>query len=40
LSGRPKPGESVTRTFDAPGTYPYVCADHPWSIAELIVESN
>lgn len=24
-----RPGESVTRTFEAPGTYPYVCSLHP-----------
>jgi plastocyanin len=34
------PGASATRTFDAPGTYTYVCSDHPWSIAQLIVEAN
>jgi plastocyanin len=24
-----KPGESTTRTFDTPGTFPYVCSLHP-----------
>ena len=25
-------------TFDKPGTYKYVCKDHPWSYGEVIVE--
>jgi quinohemoprotein ethanol dehydrogenase len=39
-TGPIKPGESATRTFDAAGTYTYICTDHPWSIAQLIVESK
>ena len=24
-------------TFDKPGTYVYICKDHPWAMAQLIV---
>jgi glucose dehydrogenase len=39
-TGRIAPGESVTRTFDGAETYTYFCTDHPWSIAQLIVEAK
>ena len=25
-------------TFDKPGTYTYICKDHPWAYAQIIVE--
>jgi len=37
-TGSIKPGESATHTFTTRGTYTYVCTDHPWTIAQLIVE--
>ncbi|MEO8259331.1 MAG: PQQ-binding-like beta-propeller repeat protein [Acidobacteriota bacterium] len=33
-----KPGESGTVTVTRPGTYEYICTDHPWTIGQLIVE--
>jgi alcohol dehydrogenase (cytochrome c) len=32
------PGKTGTVTFDRPGTYTYICADHPFSLAQIIVE--
>jgi alcohol dehydrogenase (cytochrome c) len=32
------PGKSIELTFAKPGTYTYICKDHPWSYAELTVE--
>jgi len=32
------PGESRQTPFATPGTYEFVCADHPWSVGQLIVE--
>lgn len=32
------PGQSASVKFDKPGEYVYICKDHPWSIAQLIVE--
>jgi hypothetical protein len=26
------------RRLPTPGTFKYICADHPWAIAQLIVE--
>ena len=37
-TGKIKPGESATHTFAAAATYTYICTDHPWTIAQLIVE--
>jgi alcohol dehydrogenase (cytochrome c) len=37
-AGPIEPGQSAHVTFDKPGRYTYVCKDHPWTIAELIVE--
>jgi glucose dehydrogenase/plastocyanin len=31
-------GKTATLTFDKPGTYEYICQEHPWTIAQLIVE--
>jgi plastocyanin len=31
------PGESVTRTFDAVGTFPYVCSLHPNDMSGTVV---
>jgi alcohol dehydrogenase (cytochrome c) len=32
------PGASGSVTITRPGTYEYVCRDHPWSFAQLVVE--
>jgi PQQ-dependent dehydrogenase (methanol/ethanol family) len=32
------PLEAGAITFDKPGTYTYICRDHPWAKAQLIVE--
>jgi quinohemoprotein ethanol dehydrogenase len=37
-TGEVVPGKSATVKFDKPGTYTYVCKDHPWSYGQLIVE--
>jgi PQQ-dependent dehydrogenase (methanol/ethanol family) len=37
-TGKIAPGQSVTITFDKPGTYTYQCKNHLWSYAELTVE--
>jgi PQQ-dependent dehydrogenase (methanol/ethanol family) len=37
-SGPIKPGESTAVTIAKPGTYEYICSDHPWTIGQLIVE--
>jgi alcohol dehydrogenase (cytochrome c) len=37
-TGRIEPGTSGTVTIPKPGTYEYICTDHPWSIGQLIVE--
>ncbi|MBY0509033.1 MAG: PQQ-binding-like beta-propeller repeat protein [Rhodospirillaceae bacterium] len=31
------PGQSVKLKFDKAGTYTYICKDHPWTYAQLIV---
>jgi len=31
------PGKSAAITFSKPGTYTYICKDHPWSYAELTI---
>src|SRR5262249_11620022 len=33
-----QPGASGTATINRPGTYEYICKDHPWSIGQLLVE--
>jgi alcohol dehydrogenase (cytochrome c) len=35
---RIEPGSQMSLTFDKPGEYTYVCKEHPWSIAQLIVD--
>jgi plastocyanin len=37
-TGRLAPLEAGAVTFDRPGTYTYICVDHPWAKAQLIVE--
>jgi quinohemoprotein ethanol dehydrogenase len=37
-SGTIAPGQSASVTISRPGTYDYVCAEHPWSIGQLIVQ--
>lgn len=37
-TGEIAPGKSATVTITKPGTYTYVCKDHPWSYGQLIVE--
>jgi PQQ-dependent dehydrogenase (methanol/ethanol family) len=37
-TGEVQPGKSATVKFDKPGTYTYICKDHPWSYGQLIVE--
>jgi plastocyanin len=37
-SGSIAPGGSASVTMAKPGTYEYVCSDHPWSIGQLIVQ--
>lgn len=32
------PGQTATVTFAKPGTYTYVCKDHPWSFGQVIVQ--
>jgi len=37
-TGAIAPGQSASVTIPRPGTYEYICQDHPWSIAQLTVE--
>lgn len=37
-TGAIKPGESHSVTIHAPGTYEYICRDHPWTFAQVIVQ--
>lgn len=37
-SGLVSPGDTVSLTFEKPGSYVYVCPTHPWAIAELVVQ--
>ncbi len=37
-TGEIAPGGSATVTVNKPGTYTYICKDHPWSYGQLIVE--
>lgn len=36
-TGTLQPRETATLTFDKPGTYVYICKDHPFSYGQLIV---
>ena len=33
-----QPGASGSATVTKPGTYEYICTEHPWSIGQVIVE--
>ena len=37
-TGKVAPGGSATVSFDKPGTYTYLCPEHPWTLGQLIVE--
>jgi plastocyanin len=37
-TGRLSPAQSASVTFDKPGAYTYTCKEHPWAIAQIIVE--
>ena len=37
-TGATPPGGSGSATIAKPGTYEYICSEHPWSIGQLIVE--
>jgi plastocyanin len=37
-SGTIAPGQSAVVTVAKPGSYDYVCQEHPWSIGQLIVQ--
>ncbi len=37
-TGEIAPGASATVTIAKPGTYTYICKDHPWSFGQLVVE--
>jgi plastocyanin len=37
-TGTIAPGRDVSVTVAKPGTYEYVCDEHPWSIGQLIVQ--
>jgi alcohol dehydrogenase (cytochrome c) len=37
-TGEIQPGKSATVKFDKPGTYTYICKEHPWSYGQLVVE--
>jgi plastocyanin len=32
------PGDAFTQTFNTPGTFPYICAVHPFMTASITVE--
>lgn len=32
------PGKTGSVTFDKPGTYFYICKDHPWTMGQIIVQ--
>ena len=36
-TGRLDPAEVAGVTFDKPGTYTYICKEHPWAKAQIIV---
>ena len=37
-TGEIAPGKTGTVKFDKPGTYTYICKDHPWSYGEIQVQ--
>jgi alcohol dehydrogenase (cytochrome c) len=37
-TGEVAPGMTATVKFDKPGTYTYICKDHPWSYGEVVVD--
>jgi len=37
-TGEVAPGATATVTFSKPGSYTYVCKDHPWSFGQVIVQ--
>lgn len=37
-TGTIAPGQNATVTVTKPGTYDYECAEHPWSIGQLVVQ--
>lgn len=37
-TGRIAPGATGTATVVRPGTYEYICSDHPWSIGQLVID--
>ena len=37
-TGEIKPGASASVTFAKPGTYVYICSEHPWTYGEITVE--
>jgi len=39
-TGTVRPAEESSVTFDRPGTYLYICKEHPWAIGQLIVVAN
>jgi quinohemoprotein ethanol dehydrogenase len=39
-TGPISPAQQAYVTFDKPGTYTYICKDHPWVYAELIVVAD
>jgi len=36
--GNMNPGDTFSFTFAAPGTFPYICAAHPWMRGTVVVE--
>jgi quinohemoprotein ethanol dehydrogenase len=39
-TGSLTPSEEGSVTFDKPGTYVYICKDHPWSYGQIIVVAD
>lgn len=37
-TGSIDPAGVAAVTFDRPGTYVYICKEHPWAYARIIVE--
>jgi plastocyanin len=37
-TGAIQPGATGSATIAKPGTYEYICKDHPWSIGQLTIE--
>ena len=36
-TGRLSDGAVGAKVFDKPGTYTYICKDHPWAYGQVIV---